>query len=167
MQDGPNMAAGQIKDLHIGGVPLADIADCNGLRLRRVTRMMTSILDARLREIGLTSQQFSLLASIYGVMARGRALSMSALAELTGLDPTTLTRTLLPLKTAGWVTDSRADDDRRRRKIELTASGQARLAEGARQWQLANKTVQDRLGQTLSTEIRTTLNEAIGRLGAD
>lgn len=151
----------------IGGVALAEIADCNGFRLRRAARMMTAIFDERLGEAGLTSQQFALLATIYGAMANGRILSMTTLAELSGLDPTTLTRTLLPLKSAGWVTDRRADEDRRRRRVELTASGEARLIEGVRQWRAASQTVELRLGQTLNAEIRTSLNTALGRLAAD
>jgi len=167
MQDGQETAAGQTLDLQIGGVPLADIADCNGLRLRRVSRMMTAIFDAKLREIGLTSQQFSLLANIHGARVRGRALSVTALAELTGLDPTTLTRTLLPLKTSGWITDGRADDDRRRRNIELTEAGQAKLGEGAGHWLEASHLVQERLGQRLSGDIRVALESALARLGKD
>ncbi len=167
MQDGLTPAADDTGTPRIGGVPLAEIADCNGFRLRRVARLMTAIFDERLGEAGLTSQQFVLLATIYGAMAGGRILSMTELAELTGLDPTTLTRTLLPLKTAGWVTDSRADEDRRRRRIELTTSGEARLADGAKQWKAANQTVEMRLGQTLTAEIRTGLIAALGRLGAD
>ena len=167
MQDGLNLHADQATGPRIGGVLLAEIADCNGLRLRRVARMVTAHYDTRLRTIGLTSQQFSLLASIHGGMTAGRTLSMTALADRTGLDPSTLTRTLLPLKTAGWVTNGRAQDDRRRKRIELTASGEAILAEGARQWLAASQTLQDRIGQTLSEDIRLTLDAAIGRLDVD
>jgi hypothetical protein len=167
MQDALKAVTSQPPGPQIGGVPLAEIADCNGLRLRRVARMVTALYDTRLRTLGLTSQQFSLLANIHGAMLAGRALSMSALADLTGLDPTTLTRTLLPLKAAGWVTNARAQDDRRRKHIELTASGQAILAEGARQWLAASKTLQDRLGQSLNGDIKLALDTAIGRLDID
>ena len=166
MQEPLNRQADPSSGPQIGGVLLAEIADCNGLRLRRVARMVTAHYDTRLRTIGLTSQQFSLLANIHGGMMAGRTLSMTALADRTGLDPTTLTRTLLPLKTAGWVTNGRAQDDRRRKSIELTASGRAILAEGARQWASASQTLQERLGQPLGDDMKTTLEAAIGRLGS-
>lgn len=164
MQDELNRPARTLVGAEIGGVPLAAIADCNGLRLRKASRRMTAIYDAQMRDVGLTSQQFALMTTIHGPGLAGKAVSMGLLSELTGLDPTTLTRTLAPLRSAGWVTSGQAREDRRRKEIELTPAGRVKLAEGAARWQAASAIVQDQLGPDLMDQVRQTLDMALARL---
>jgi DNA-binding MarR family transcriptional regulator len=68
-------------------------------------------------------------------------LTMSELAEVLGLERTTLTRNLRPLESKGWVRALSDDADLRRRRIELTAKGRAAAAKALPLWRRAQASV--------------------------
>ena len=86
-------------------VDVREIAQCSCLRLRRISRRMTQIYDRALEPGGLTINQFGMLGRLYGARLRNEILSISALADRLGMDPTTLNRSLRPLEKAGFIAD--------------------------------------------------------------
>jgi DNA-binding MarR family transcriptional regulator len=114
---------------------------CVCFNLRRAVRVVTRRYDAALTPVGLTANQFSLLA----VLSGSEPTALGALAGRLGMDRTTLTRNLGPLSRAGLV-DVRPGDDRRSRAIVLTDAGRERLAEAQPLWRDAQSDIVQRLG---------------------
>jgi DNA-binding MarR family transcriptional regulator len=128
---------------------------CTCMRLRRATRRVTQLYDQLLAPAGITAGQFGLLGRLYGARQQGRpALSIGAMAELHGMDPTTLNRNLKPLLAAGLVHDGHDPNDRRIRTVTLTDAGRDCLAAAMPLWQEA----QHRLEAALGAEATHALN---------
>ncbi|MFD2497552.1 MarR family winged helix-turn-helix transcriptional regulator [Rhizorhabdus histidinilytica] len=71
---------------------------CLCLHAQRAARVLARRFDEALRPVGLTNQQFSLLMSLN----RPKAPTIGVVAELLGMDRTTLTAALKPLERRGW-----------------------------------------------------------------
>ncbi len=128
---------------------------CTCMRVRRANRQITQLYDRHLAPTGLTSSQFGLLARLQGASLQGKAtLPIGMLAELHGMDPTTLTRNLKLLLAAKLVRDGRDETDRRVRTVSLTDAGRKRLLQAAPAWRKAQREVEAALG----TEATLALN---------
>jgi DNA-binding MarR family transcriptional regulator len=92
---------------------------CLCLAAQRAARTLARRFDEALRPAGLTSGQFSLLTSLN----RPDAPSVGEVAEVLGMDRTTLTANLKPLERRGLM-ETRVDpEDRRSRQLALTEAG--------------------------------------------
>jgi DNA-binding MarR family transcriptional regulator len=111
--------------------------ECFCSALRRAGRAVTQHYEAAFRGTGLRATQFTVLATL----AQTRPMTMSDLAELLGLERTTLTRNLRPLESKGWVRATSDDADLRRRRIELTPKGRAVAAKALPTWRRAQASV--------------------------
>ena len=101
---------------------------------------MSRLYDEELREVGLRTTQYALLAWLrFAGEVRQRNLG-----KLTSLNETTLTRNLRPLIDAGWVA-IRPGEDRREKLVRLTEAGAAKLREARPGWERAQKQMQSRL----------------------
>ena len=101
---------------------------------------MSRLYDEELREVGLRTTQYALLAWLrFAGEVRQRDLG-----KLTSLNETTLTRNLRPLIDAGWVA-IRPGEDRREKLVRLTEAGAAKLREARPGWERAQKQMQSRL----------------------
>jgi len=125
---------------------IREIAQCTCLRLRRTTRRITQIYDRLLEPVGMTVNQFGLLARLYGASLRRETLPISVLAERVGMDPTTLNRSLKPLETQGLITSADDPADRRVRAVLITENGIARLRQAIPQWRKAQAQIDQALG---------------------
>lgn len=103
---------------------------CLCLHAQRAARVLARRFDEALRPIGLTNQQFSLLMSLN----RPQPPTIGVVAELLGMDRTTLTAALKPLERRGLATIAVDPSDRRGRNILLTPEGEAVLAEAVPIW---------------------------------
>jgi DNA-binding MarR family transcriptional regulator len=103
---------------------------CLCLHAQRAARVLARRFDEALRGHGLTNQQFSLLMSLN----RPQAPTIGAVAELLGMDRTTLTAALKPLERRGLARIVVDPVDRRGRNILLTPEGEALLAEAVPIW---------------------------------
>jgi len=115
---------------------LLQCAACRCLAARKHARTLTRHYEARLRRHGLKATQFSILASL----ALAGPKPMGELAELLGLERTTLTRGAALLEEKGWVRAERSDD-RRSRPLKLTASGRRKLEAAYPAWKAAQDSV--------------------------
>jgi DNA-binding MarR family transcriptional regulator len=144
---------------------LREVMGCTCLRVRRTSRRMTQIYDHALAAVGLTINQFGLLANLYGVdLVRGEALSIGAIAERLGADPTTLNRTLKPLKARGLVKDLFDPADGRIRIVRITAKGKRELLAAIPFWREAQAQVEGALGAEATSALNDLLERSDSRL---
>ncbi|MGA8890262.1 MAG: MarR family winged helix-turn-helix transcriptional regulator [Anaeromyxobacteraceae bacterium] len=120
-----------------------DEVSCYCSNLRRAALAATARYDDALAPHGMKVTQFSLL---HAVERRGRA-NLTALAEGTGLDRSTLGRNLRVLEGMGLVALS-PGDDQRDRVASLTPRGRTRLRAATRTW----KELQVSLAATLGDD---------------
>src|SRR5512138_1036894 len=106
--------------------------ECTASNLRRAARAISGLYDARLEPVGLRGTQFSLLVAL-GLSGEP---PVTALAERLGLDRTTMTRNLGPLVRNGLIEDTAAED-RRMRRVKLTAKGRRTLERALPLWEAA------------------------------
>jgi DNA-binding MarR family transcriptional regulator len=112
---------------------------CN--KLRRSARVITALYDEEMAGTGFTVAQFSLLRTLQ----RAGPCSLSAFAEATGHDRTTLNRTLRPLEQAGFIT-SCAGKDQRARIVCITDAARTAMRAAQPAWLAAQAKVDAALG---------------------
>ena len=103
---------------------------CLCLHLQRATRIVARRFDDALRPLDLTNGQFSLLISLN----RPEPARLGSVANLLGMDRTTLTAALKPLERRGLIRIMVDPDDRRGRLLSLTAQGRKLLAKAVPIW---------------------------------
>jgi len=103
---------------------------CLCLHLQRAARVVARRFDELFRPLGITQGQFSLLMSLN----RPEPPTLGSVADLLAMDRTTLTANLKPLERRGLVRIKVDQDDRRSRRLALTADGRALLAEATPIW---------------------------------
>lgn len=89
--------------------------------------------DHAFRPLGLTNGQFSILM----VLSRPQPTGMSELAEMLGMDRTTLTAALKPLERRGLLQLGRNTEDGRARQMTLTDEGRTVISEAMLLWEQA------------------------------
>jgi DNA-binding MarR family transcriptional regulator len=82
---------------------------------------------------------------------------MGPVAELLAMDRTTLTAALKPLERRGLVKIAVDPEDRRGRKLHLTAQGKKLLAEAAPVWERTHAEVEAMLGESEPDRLRRNL----------
>jgi DNA-binding MarR family transcriptional regulator len=116
---------------------------CACANLRRAARVVTQFYDSVLRPSGLRVTQFTLLQALN----RAPGISQKRLAELLGMDSTTLTRTLAFLDRRGWLRSATATD-RRKLRLFLSPAGQTQYKRVFPRWQTAQRRLRRALGET-------------------
>jgi DNA-binding MarR family transcriptional regulator len=127
---------------------------CLCAQTRRVDRIFNRIYDDALRPLGINTMQKSMLSNI------GRhpdGVDFAQLSELLALDRSTLTRNLMTLESAGYVSVTPDEHDHRKRHVVLTPAGQATLAASEPLWRDAQRRVVDALGFDRAEELATLL----------
>lgn len=112
----------------------AAVAACAGLNSRLAARRITQFLEDRLSGSGLSLARFGLMAHV----AAAPDDTLRALIEQTGLDQTTLSRTLRSLEQEGLVEIAMVETDLRRRAVWLTENGARRLEAALPVWRRAH-----------------------------
>lgn len=127
---------------------------CLCASLRRAARAVTQLYERDLRRSGIRVTQFTLLQAleVAGELALGQ------LGQFLALDSTTLSRTLPPLERRGWI-QSIPGEDRRERRLVLTAAGRRELARVGRRWQRAQSRLREDLGAARWEELMKDLVE--------
>jgi DNA-binding MarR family transcriptional regulator len=73
------------------------------------------------------------------------------------MDSTTLTRTMCPLVTSGWV-EMKPGQDKRERLFSLTPAGRQQLAEAAPHWERAEKRFRKQMSDTSWREMKESVS---------
>ena len=103
---------------------------CLCLHLQRATRIVARRFDDALRPLDLTNGQFSLLISLN----RPEPARLGSVANLLGMDRTTLTAALKALERRGLVKIAIDPEDRRGRLLTLTKAGKTLISKAVPIW---------------------------------
>ena len=133
-------------------LPQALPRGCTHHQLRQLVRRVGQHYDGALAAAGLKTTQYSLLSHVLKL----GPLRPGDLAQAMTMEPSTLTRNLQPLVSAGWVTLASGSDGRSR-VVGITPAGQAKRAEAQLHWRRA----QDSLNQTLGLPRVVALHQVI------
>jgi DNA-binding MarR family transcriptional regulator len=106
---------------------------CLCLHVQRAARALARRFDEVLRPLDLTQGQFSLLTSLN----RPEPPSIGSIAALLAMDRTTLTANLKPLERRGLVKVAIDKEDKRSRRLIITAAGRALLSKAFPLWKRA------------------------------
>jgi DNA-binding MarR family transcriptional regulator len=134
---------------------------CACQNLRRLTRLVTRIYDAELRNAGIEITQFGLLTALAIV---GQA-NQKALSAGFAMDSTTLTRTLALLSKQGWI-EVRPGTDRRERVFRLTGAGKRQIARAQPHWEAAERRLRKTLGPSDWKQMQNTVARATNAAAA-
>lgn len=113
---------------------------CAGFR--RTSRALTQMYEEALRPLGLRATQMTILQ----VLSRAGEVSQGELGAMLAMDSTSLTRTLAIMRRAGWVSEQRGED-RRERRIRLSAAGELKLKRALPVWEKVQARLRGRLGK--------------------
>ena len=117
-------------------------SQCHCITLRRVANAITEYYDMALKEVGLTTSQYSLLKNL----GRLEIASTSELAEQVNLDRSTLVRNLKPMLEKGLIVDL-AKKNARNHQFQVSERGLALLEEANPRWQKAQDGIKAYLGE--------------------
>ncbi len=115
---------------------LSRVRGCHCLAVRRKARAVTRFYEEKLRPHGLRATQFSILAAL---TLKGPT-PVSELADLLGLERTSLTRSAQVLERRGWVGTAPSDDARERR-LCILPTGREKLSSALPAWTEAQDAV--------------------------
>lgn len=116
--------------------------NCLCLHAQRAARALARRFDDALRPYGITSGQFSLL----NVLNRPEPVSMGPVAKFLAMDRSTLTANLKPLERNGLVKVEVDPEDRRGRKLSLTAEGRKTLRAAMTVWKSEHAALEKEIG---------------------
>ena len=133
--------------------PATISSECFCLNIRRTARSIARRYDDALKPLDLTNGQFSTLVAIAGV----QPAPMQTLAEHLGMDRTTLTAMLKPLRRRGLVSVRLGATDRRSRQLTLTDRGNGVLREAMPIWKKVQSEVARAVGGTSASALRAQL----------
>ena len=111
-----------------------------------------------MRATGLKLSQYSVLANL-----SDQTQTILQLADRLEMDRTTLTRTLKPLVTKGWVVEA-AGGDARQRLIKLTPEGKIFRQQAQARWRDAQLALEDQLGRDVVAALNTHMEQALLQL---
>jgi DNA-binding MarR family transcriptional regulator len=138
-------------------VPLASTLmvrdSCLCLHVQRAARALGRRFDDVFRPLELTNGQFSLLMSLN----RPEPPSIGDVAALLAMDRTTLTANLKPLERRGLLKIAVDKEDRRSRRIVLTAGGRALLSKAFPLWKHEHAEVEKEIAGCSPDDLRTAL----------
>jgi DNA-binding MarR family transcriptional regulator len=130
---------------------IAAMQFCVNNNLRSAARIVSSFYDQALSSTGLHANQGSLLVPLYLL----GPLSISQMAEGTGLDRTTLVRNLKLLEDRSLITITTGQDDQRMRIVALTPQGREALVAALPLWEEAQRQAVELLGPRHSEFMNT------------
>ncbi len=123
--------------------------ECLAVRVRMLSRRLSRIYDTALRPLGLTVAQLNLLSVIEVV---GSAPS-SRVAELLGMEISTLSRNAHIMESEGWISVNQAERGNGR-ILTLRAAGVEKLSESKPAWEEAQAQARDLLGPDGSRDLK-------------
>jgi DNA-binding MarR family transcriptional regulator len=109
---------------------------------RRTARALTQVYEEALRPLGLRATQLTILQAL----SRAGEVSQGRLGEMLAMDSTSLTRTLTIMSRQGWIAEQRGED-RRERRIRLSAVGEAKLRRAMPVWEKVQSRLRGKLGK--------------------
>lgn len=128
---------------------------CTCFQLRRAARQVSQLYDRELAAVDLSLNEYSILRH-----AQGGPRLLGELADLLGMERTTLTRNLRPLLDAGWLQEARGDDARQR-VVSITARGRKRIDSAKPHWQRAQARIESLFSTGATARLRDDLDSLV------
>lgn len=129
-----------VDDIYAATAHIRD--NCLCLHAQRAARALARRFDDALRPHGITSGQFSIL----NVLNRPLPHSMGPVAKFLAMDRSTLTANIKPLERDGLVSVAVDPEDRRGRKLALTAKGRRTLRAAMKVWKSEHAALEREMG---------------------
>jgi DNA-binding MarR family transcriptional regulator len=126
---------------------------CLCLHTQRAARALARRFDEAFRPFDLTNGQFSLLLSLN----RPEPPTLGSVAALLAMDRTTLTAALKPLERRKLVKVAIDKNDRRSRRLVLTAPGRALLSKAFPVWKAEHAALERQLATFPLPQVRDAL----------
>jgi DNA-binding MarR family transcriptional regulator len=126
---------------------------CLCLHVQRAARALARRFDEVFRPLDLTHGQFSLLMSLN----RPEPPSIGSVAALLAMDRTTLTAALKPLERRELVKVSIDKEDRRSRRLAITATGRRLLGKAVPLWKQAHAEAERLIPRGSADDLRAAL----------
>ncbi|ACB94877.1 MarR family winged helix-turn-helix transcriptional regulator [Beijerinckia indica] len=130
---------------------------CSCAALRQATRHVSRLYDEALAPLGLSLNQYSILAKL----SRFGPHTVQALADRLVMDRSTLGHLLRPLERAGWIKIGVSPSDKRQRVISLTPSGSQLMQEAQPLWARAEQRFQSLFGEDNVRMLQTVMKQVI------
>jgi DNA-binding MarR family transcriptional regulator len=131
---------------------------CLCLHVQRAARALARRFDIALKPAGLTNGQFSLLMSLNRPDMPGvPKATMGSVAELLGVDRTTLTAAARVLFDRGLLVVEPEREDRRSKVLKLTPEGRRVLAIAVPIWTREHEAIERSLGEGEAKRLRRDL----------
>ncbi|HEY1474786.1 MAG TPA: MarR family transcriptional regulator [Pseudolabrys sp.] len=127
--------------------------NCLCLHVQRAARALARRFDEALRPLELTQGQFSLLTSLN----RPEPPSIGSVAALLAMDRTTLTANLKPLQRRGLLKVAVDKEDKRSRRLTITAAGRALVRKAYPVWVKAHAETEHQLSGISADDLRSGL----------
>jgi DNA-binding MarR family transcriptional regulator len=137
-----------------------DTVECHCTTARRAAQALTAAYDRALGDLGLKVTQFSLMRAVQ----RNPEANLTALAQATGLDRSTLGRNLRVMEAAGWL-DMGRGADLRGRAVRLSSDGEKLLKRALPRWQRVQDEVAGSLGAD-ATRLHRIATAVVQRFGS-
>jgi DNA-binding MarR family transcriptional regulator len=135
---------------------------CGFYRLRRAARVVSRRIEEAFDGEELTPNQLFILL---GLSLAGGA-KLQGLADLMGVDHSTLSRTVTPLVARGWIREA-TGTDRRATPLELTDLGQRQAARAVASWRRFQSELESSLGAERWTRLSKDLDAVIALEGVE
>jgi DNA-binding MarR family transcriptional regulator len=126
---------------------------CLCLHVQRAARGLARRFDDVFRPLDLTHGQFSLLMSLN----RPEPPTIGSVAALLAMDRTTLTAVLKPLERRRLVKVSIDKDDKRSRRLTITANGRSLLAKAFPLWRQTHGAIDQSIAGFHPNDLRAAL----------
>lgn len=130
---------------------------CLCMDLRAAAHRLTQLYDEAMAASGVSVTQFSQLHKLLTMDNP----NLKDLAEVTGLDRSTLGRNIRVLEKKGLVT-MQVGEDARSKNIQVTAKGKTVFKEAAPHWYAVQANLKDRIGEQGRNQLNHLLGELIG-----
>ncbi len=137
---------------------------CLCLHVQRAARALARHFDDVFRPLEITSGQYSLLMSLNRTDSSGGAPTMGDTAEFLAMDRTTLTAALKPLERRGLVRVTADENDRRIKRLSLTAAGNAVLSKAYALWQESHGAIEADMASPSADAMRSGLIRMVKKL---
>ncbi|NBS15394.1 MAG: MarR family transcriptional regulator [Gammaproteobacteria bacterium] len=132
-------------------------ANCIGLRVRMLNRLVTNLYDEGLRPFGLKVSQVNILVATWK-LGTARPAEMCKVLQM---DVSTLSRNVDRMKARGWL-ETMPDPDGRAQPFKLTAQGRDVLEKILPVW----REIQDKAITLLGAETLDWLNRSVRQLSS-
>jgi DNA-binding MarR family transcriptional regulator len=129
-----------------------------GSLLWRVAMKWRAAVDRAVAPVGLTHAQYSVLASLHGMVRGGERPSQRRLADHIGLEPIYVSKLVRTLEEAGFVKRADHPDDTRAVQLTLTARGTVVVDQAIEVVAALQERLTAPLGGTAGIRTRTLIN---------